>query len=431
MLFRLPWPMCPSSSTRCETQPLLPVYAMLFFLQCARSMYIVLVSWFALQITREIASVGKVLICWQLLAFTVGPFIGPLIDRCSRRTVFAVGETIHGSGVALLAFIASARSPDHTPISLLYATACFVSAGSLLSYPSSQAMIQAVGTGLLKRTVSFAILFGQLGNIVGAAIGGLCLPLLGVAGSLTICAVASFGAAMFASLGDDQDRIVPTPPCPHIQDLIAGLLETFRNPRLKLAGCALLLAYASAHGSNALLAGFARYELKLPPHLYGWLAAMYSGGGLIGSVAFAWLSGVARERLLIAVGAVLLAAATAGFSTSQTMVEAVLWQGLIGLSFMMVRAGSEVMILKTVAVRMVGRVRSNIDAGIGLVAVLVYLIPSLVPNIPAGHVFVGLAGLFACGSCAILWMEWQDAKVERARRRGTHVDPGRPAGKGH
>ncbi|WP_353646849.1 MFS transporter [Mesorhizobium sp. WSM2239] len=114
---------------------------MLFAMQCARSMFIVLISWFALQITGEIASVGKVLICWQLLAFTVGPFLGPVVDRFRRRTLFVIGEIVHGAGLVLLALIAFAYSPERTPITFLYGTACLVSVGSLLSYPSSQALI--------------------------------------------------------------------------------------------------------------------------------------------------------------------------------------------------------------------------------------------------------------------------------------------------
>ncbi|UVK49503.1 MFS transporter (plasmid) [Mesorhizobium sp. AR07] len=425
MLFRREWPVYPR--TRCLSQSVLPIYAMLFAMQCARSMYIVLVAWFALQITGEIASVGKVLICWQLLAFTIGPFIGPLIDRSRRRTMFVIGETIHGTGVGSLAFIAWANSPAHTPISVLYATACVISVGSLLSYPSSQALIQRAGARLLMRTVSLGIFSSQIGNIVGAAVGGFCLTVLGVLASLAICAASSFLAAMFASFLDDEGRIRPTRPNPHMHDLIAGLLATVRNPRLKVAGYALLLAYASAHASNAFLAGFARYELKLPSNHYGWLAAMYSGGGLIGSVTFAGFSGVARERLLIGAGTVLLACATAAFSTSQTMVQAVLWQGLIGLSFVMVRAGSDVTILKTVSGRMVGRVRTNVDAGIGVIAVLIYIIPTLVPGIHARNIFLGLACLFGCGSCAILWMQWSGAKAARPQCHDGHVNPDHPS----
>ncbi|WP_210242333.1 MFS transporter [Mesorhizobium sp. B2-6-4] len=384
----------------------MPIYAMLFTMQCARSMYIVLVSWFALQIGGDIASVGKVLICWQLLAFTVGPFIGPLIDRSRRRTVFVTGELVHGAGVGLLALIVWSCSPGRTPISVLYATACFVSIGSLLSYPSSQALLQQAGARFLTRTVSLGIFSSQVGNIAGAAAGGLCLALSGLASSFAVCAVFSFMAAALAGLLIEEDHASPVQYSPHMQHLMGGLFETVRNPHLRVAGCGLLLAYASAHASNALLVGFARHELKLSPDLYGWLAAMYSGGGLIGSITLTLLSGFAQERILVAVGTILLAAATAALSTSQTMAQALCWQGLIGLSFMMVRAGSDVTILKTVSTGMVGRVRSNIEAAIGVVAIGVYLLPTLASGVPARHIFLGLACVFACGSGAILRMQW-------------------------
>jgi MFS family permease len=412
---------------RCVGQSAVPIYGMLFAMQCARSMFIVLVSWFALQITGETASVGKVLICWQLLAFTVGPFIGPLLDRFSRRTMFAIGETIHGVGVSLLAVIAFAHSPGHTPLAVLYAAACVISVGSLLSYPSSQALLQLAAAGPLVRTVSFGILCAQVGNIVGAALGGLCLPLAGAASGLSICAVSSFLAVAFASfLNLGQHHICPEHDNRHVQGLFRGFLEIVRNPHLKVAGCALLLAYASAHASNALLAGFALYELKLSPDLYGWIAAMYSGGGLIGSVVLAKFSGVASEKVFISVGSVLLAAATAAFSTSQTLAEAVLWQGCIGLSFMMVRVGSDVTVLRTVPNRMVGRVRSNIDAGIGLTAILIYLLPSIATDIGARQIFLGLSCVFACGICGILWMQRDMAAEEKARRHHDRVDETHP-----
>jgi predicted MFS family arabinose efflux permease len=393
---------------------------MLFTMQCARSMYIVLVSWFALQISDDVASVGKVLICWQLLAFTVGPFVGPLIDRSRRRTMFAFGETIHGGGVVVLALIAWSCSPDRTPIFVLYGTACFVSVGSLLSYPSSQALLQAAGRQWLTRTVSLGIISSQIGNIIGAAIGGLCLAHSGLPGSLAICGTFSFASAAIALIFA-SDEGATTLRSRHLHDMIGGLVQTVKDPRLRLACCALLLAYASAHASNALLAGFARYDLKLPSQLYGWLAAMYSGGGLIGSIALAWLSGMAMESITIVAGTILLAAGTAAFSTSQSATEAMLWQGVIGLSFMMVRAGSDVTILKTVESRMVGRVRSNIDAGTGLVAVAVYVVPTLAPGVSARHIFLALACVFACGSVVILSMQCRAAAVERPRSRN---DPG-------
>lgn len=405
MVFRVrkPAPRCPG--TRCPAQSILPLYAMLFAMQGARSMYIVLVSWLALQRTGDLASVGKNLICWQFLAFTLGPFVGPLIDRSRRRMVFALGEAIHGAGVGLLAVIAWTWSPQHTPVGVLYATACFISIGSLLSYPSSQALIQLVGARSLARTVSVSILSGQVGNVVGAGAGGLCLAGLGMSGGLALCATSSFLAMAFANLLNVQTDIGPTHSGGHLQDLVAGLRQTLASRSLRSACLALLLAYASAHASNALLAGFVRSELALPSTSYGWLAAMYSGGGLIASVTLAFFSGVVRERILISLGTVVLAAATAALSTAQTMAEAVLWQALIGLAFTMVRAGSDVTLLKALSTRMVGRVRSNIDAAIGLVAMLVYLVPTLAPGQSARQLFLALAGVLACGSGAVLWMQ--------------------------
>lgn len=413
MLFRREQLTHPHTGTNGFVRPASGIYAMLFAMQGARGMFIVLISWFALQITGEIASVGKVLVCWQLLALTVGPFMGPLIDRFPRRILFTIGETIHGLGVGLLAAIAFRTSPEQTPIAVLYGTACLVSLGSLLSYPSSQALLQLVGEHQPIRTVSSGMISIQVGNIVGATLGGVCLKLAGVSPGLAVCAALSFAAAALVNLLQQENRIHSAFRVCRMPDWRRGILEIFRNPHLSLACWALLLAYASAHASNALLAGFVRADLKLSSDLYGWIAAMYSGGGLVGSVVLGRFSEVVSERALIAIGSVLLAAATAAFSTSQSFGEALLWQGFIGLSFMMVRVGSDATVLKHVPNQMIGRVRSNVDAGIGLTATLIYLIPSFAGRGSARHTILGLSALFAAWSCSILWSQWRAAAAER------------------
>lgn len=383
----------------------LPLYSMLFAMQCARSMFIVLISWFTLEITGNVTSVGKVLICWQLLAFTVGPFLGPHLDRLPRRHLFVFGETLHAVGVLLLSLVAVCLSPIDIPIAALYVCACLISLGSLLSYPCSQALLQRTGKDMLARAVAFSLLCIQLGNIVGAALAGLCLPLTGVGGGLTICAVWSFVAvASTWLLKLDNDRCVRMPRANHGLLLLAGVVSTVGNPRLRASLCALMLAYASAHASNALLAGFARDDLKLTGELYGWIAAMYSGGGLLGSAVLARFIDKLDASVFMTVGSVLVSLATALLSTAHTFAEAMLWQGLIGLSFMMIRVAGDVAVLKAVPNRMVGRVRSNIEAGIGLAAIAVYLIASF-SNLGARHTFLGLSGLFACAAIAVVSLE--------------------------
>lgn len=384
----------------------LPLYSMLFAMQCARSMFIVLISWFTLEITGNVTSVGKVLICGQLLAFTVGPFLGPHLDRLPRRHLFVFGETLHAVGVLLLSLVAVCLSPIDISIAALYVCACLISLGSLLSYPCSQALLQRrAGKDMLARAVAVSLLCIQLGNIVGAALAGLCLPLTGVGGGLTICAVWSFVAvASTWLLKLDNDRCVRMSRANHGLLLLAGVVSTVGNPRLRASLCALMLAYASAHASNALLAGFARDDLKLSGELYGWIAAMYSGGGLLGSAVLARFIDKLNASVFMTVGSVLVSLATALLSTAQTLAEAMLWQGLIGLSFMMIRVAGDVAVLKAVPNRMVGRVRSNIEAGIGLAAIAVYLIASF-SNLGARHTFLGLSGLFACAAIVVVSLE--------------------------
>lgn len=390
------------------------LYVMLFFMQCARSMFIVLISWLTLQITGKTAAVGEVLICWQVVAFAIGPLIGPHLDRLPRRRVFAAGETVHAFAVMLVGLTAQMLAPERFPLLALYCCACMASLGSLLSYPSSQALLQRVGGSLLTRTVGLGILCVQMGNIAGAALAGLCLSVVGIAGGFFLCATSSLIAVLFTLLlAVDEGGLGRTRHPQHASAILVGLALIARNRRLGFAACALMLAYASAHASNALLAGFVRYDLKLPAKFYGWLAAMYSGGGLLGSFALAGAISKVESRFFIPVGLILLSLATAMLSTAQSLASAMVWQGLIGLSFMMVRVAGDVMVLRSLPHRLVGRVRSNIEAGISLVAIIVYLIASLSDMAPR-HTYLALGCLFALTACAIVWI---------GRRRTACADP--------
>jgi predicted MFS family arabinose efflux permease len=383
---------------------LLPIYAMSFAMQCARSMYIVLISWLALEITNEISAVGRVLVFWQLLGFTVGPLIGPFVDRFRRRTIFMVGESAHGAGIALLALLMLVALAEPPGIHVLYATACLVSVGSLLSVPAVQALIQLTGGGILMRAISLGIFSGQIGNIVGAITGGLCLKLFGMTASLAVCAGFSFAAAALATLLRTDERCSErrTERHTHLSDLAGGFKEIARNPDILLAAFAILVAFSSSHATNALLAGFARYELELSPDRYGWIAMMYSGGGLLGSITLACFSMGVQKRFLLCFGSALLAVATAGFSTASTLSQAMFWQGLVGLSFTALRVGGDATILQCVPNAMVGRVRSNIEGAVGLMAIAIYCLPSLLAGVAIREIYMGFAGAFAISACIIV-----------------------------
>lgn len=392
----------------------LPIYAMFFAMQCARSMYIVVVSWFALHITGEVSAVGKVLVCWQLLGFAAGPFVGTLVDRFKRRSVFIVGECIHGGGIGLLAVYALIWSPDQTSMPVLYVTACIVSVGSLLSFPAIQALVQLVGGKVLMRTISVGMFSGQIGNIAGAVIGGLCLAVFGIAWGLIACASFSIIAAVFAFLlrVDEGDRGREMPRA-KFSGLVEGMAEIIGRPPVLLAGFAILLAYSSAHAANAFLAGFTRYDLNLSANEYGWIAAMYSGGGLFGSIALAYFSNAMRERYLLRYGAFLLAASAVGFSTAGSMGQAIFWHALAGLAFTALRVGSDVTILKMVPNDMIGRVRSNIQAGVGMLAITIYFIPSLFPDLAIRQIYLVFGCVVFVAALGIIWMQSQSEAVNK------------------
>ena len=402
------------------------VYGILFTGIFSQSMFYIIVSWLALKITGSVAAVGLVLVWRPLLSVTVGPFIGVLVDRSNRCTLFILGQILQAVGIIWLIYNVHMYPLGQIEMMPLYVTACVVYLGILLSAPTSQGLLQAVGAASLTRVVTIGVGSIQTADILGVLFGGIAIALLGFGGSLMVAAAFSLTAAGLAlplrtvgrlRKGTQRDKYATA--------IVDGFRLIFNNHRLFMTCLAIALIWSTAHVTMALLGAFTMIELKLGAQAYGWIDAMWGVGTVVGSVVLVWLPGSVVRCYLLRFGLLLLAVSTFGFSMAQGLWSAMLLHGLMGIAFAVNRTAYDAYVLETVDSEMVGRVRNNIEATIGAIGIFVYLSPSLYADLPIRTIYVGFAVVLGIAASALLiWRHRLDAAVELPiARLKTHSHP--------
>lgn len=390
--------------------PPLLVYIVIFAAQCSRTMFVIIVSWLALSITSEVASVGRVLVWSPLLSLFIGPFIGVAVDHYSRHRLLIVGEVIRIAGLIWLVLNINMGLKDLMP---LHATAFIVYLGGLASIPSTHGLLQKIGSESITRIVTGAVSIGLAAEVVGAVGAGVAIGLFGTVTSLMICIAFSAVSAAFATTlkgeGVEANRIKDLS---FVTEFTEGIRIIVRDRQLLLTCLTLTCAWAMAQTSLALLAGFTRFELRLGADAYGWIDAMWGGGGIAGAVTMACVARPACSCNLLAFGLLFLATATAAFSLSQDFWTALVFHGLMGAAFAFNMAICDAHILRTVKVGAIGRVRNNVQAAIGAVGVAVFLSPILYGDLPVRVLYLAFSAVVGAFA-AMLLMEGRRHDPER------------------
>lgn len=372
------------------------LWALMLIVQLSRCMYFVVMAWFALELAGDIAAVGRVLVWTSLLNLIVGPFLGTVVDRFRRRALFMAGEGLRMAAVAGLALYAWLLSAALAELPALYLTAAVVACGSLLSVPAIQGLIQLAAGSEVTRVLSLGVAAAQLGNAAGAALGGLAIVCLGIERALGLCAFLSLLAlCVCAPLRLEGAPVPPERPFHYGKELLLGVQALWARPALLLTCLTIALAWSASQASTVLLPAFARLDLGLGANAYGWIDAMWALWGMAGGVLLGVTARPLIERFLRQWGLLLLAGATAGFALSQSLGQALLLHGAMGLVFVLCCTASDAWVLKQVERHMIGRIRNNIQALIGLLGIAIYLGPGVLAGLSPRLLYLGFAALLA------------------------------------
>jgi MFS family permease len=263
-------------------------------------------------LTHSSLQVGLISLA-QLIPFVLGSLVGGSIgDAVDRRTLLVVTGALLGVTSVLLAVNSVGGDPSLLVLYVVSAVAAgltgVASTARMASVPSMVAVEH------LTAAFAFVQIVFQVGTVVGPALSGILIHLVGVAW------VYAIDAATYVAVLITSAMLSPLPPVegtqrPGLGSIAEGL--RYLRGRQLLQGVYLIDINAMVFGMpRALFPAMANgvFSSVGPPSVVlGFLYAAPGVGALVGAVTTGWVSSLRRQALAVVVAVMLWGAAIALF----------------------------------------------------------------------------------------------------------------------
>ncbi|MDP9411736.1 MAG: MFS transporter [Actinomycetota bacterium] len=313
-------------------------------------------AWLVLQLTDSALALGLIALCYAVPVILLPPVGGLLADRADRVTILKVtGAIMVVEPLALAALLATGNAP----LWVLYADTVLVAAVYAFNSPARQALVPALvpREHLLSATSLMSVVWTGTA-LLGPALGGLLLPLLGAAwlfalNGLTTLAVLVPLFLLRGVRGREADGATRAG-----RGVTAGLRFAWgHRPVLGLLGIVACVSLLDG-GYQTLLPVFARDVWHAGPDAFGLMRSIPGAGALLAGVGLAALREVSGKGTL-AVGALLvLCGALAGFALSPAYALGLVALFAIGLASSVCATAVQTLLQLSVP----GRVRGSVMA---------------------------------------------------------------------
>jgi MFS family permease len=296
-------------------------------------------AWLVLALTHSAVAVGILAAC-QFVPFTVlGLLAGVVVDRLDNWRTVVVTQAIRMVLAAALAAIVLAGVVE---VWMVYTLAALTGIVLVLDAPSRQALtFRMVGRRELPNAVALNSSLFNAARIVGPGIGGVLIATLGVGPAFAINA-ASFVAVLAGLLLMDPGALVRVDAAHEGPTIVGGLREGMsyarRSPHVRLVLAMLLGISTIAMNFNVLLPVLARRTLESGPSVFGFIAACFGAGALVGGLLTASLSRASWKAIVAGAGGLGLAELV--LAPQHSLVPAAALLFVIGVCFTLYTANS-------------------------------------------------------------------------------------------
>lgn len=305
-------------------------------------MVAVTVGWHIYEITRDPWSLGLVGLAEVIPFFCVAPFSGYLVDHLPRRKLGAVACLVLAVNAAVLALVAADVIPSHA-LWPIYAAIAVGGIGRSFIGPVHNALFARVlRREQFVRGASIGSVVFQTGLVMGPAIGGVLIAVIGKSFTYALATAFALGAAAALLWMPVTEPALPQQRGPIFASIAEGLRFVFGH-QLLLAALALDMFAVLLGGAISLAPAFIKEILHAGPEALGILRAAPA----LGSVAVAiWLS---RHPLQAGAGRILLLAVSGfGLCMIGFGLSTVLWLSALFLLLSGVCDGVSVVVRSTI-----------------------------------------------------------------------------------
>jgi predicted MFS family arabinose efflux permease len=320
------------------------------------------------------AAASGVLIAAGIPALVVGPFAGVFVDRWNRRRTMLTADAARAVlvvGLVPLSFSSVTTGlPRGAQLAIVYAVVAAAACFSQFFGPSRFAMLGViVPESDVPKASSLMMSATYTASIVAPPLAAPLLFAAGVRWALLINA-ASFavsfvtirlvrpGSTAPAADAAPADDSASAGKASYWHDFAEGV-RFFRTSRILVAvtvGVAITVLGAAAF--NAVNVFFLLTNLHASASLYGTIGMSEGIGGLLGTVAFAWVMTKIDIGRVFCAGLILAGLAVVGYSRMSDLIPALILTAMIGAVAAGVNVAASPLVLKAAPQDMIGRVTS-------------------------------------------------------------------------
>ncbi|HEX2825923.1 MAG TPA: MFS transporter [Burkholderiales bacterium] len=245
----------------------------------ARWADMVVIGWLTLELTNSALMVG-IVAGSKMAGYFAAPFMGVIADRMDKRRLLILAAVIN---VAVSAFMLLLFATGLLQLWHVIALALVSSLTWSADHPTRQAFVpELVDKEHLTNAIALNAVAVEITVVVGPALGGVLIPVLGMSGAYAlIAAIYVFDTIVLCMLPSSKHVAANVAESP-AKSLVGGLRYVWSNQTvLVLLVVACLLNMLAAPYRYAFLPVFARYVLDTGPAGYGMLTAMAGVGAFV------------------------------------------------------------------------------------------------------------------------------------------------------
>ena len=280
----------------------------------ARWADMVVVGWLTLDLTDSPLMVG-IVAGSKMAGYIAAPFMGVVADRMDRRLLLIIAAAVNLAVtlIMLLLFAFNALALWH-----VIALALVGSLTWAVDNPTRQALVpDLVDKEDLANAIALNAVAVEITVVIGPALGGLLIPVLGMTGAyVLIAAIYLLDVVVLLRMGPTK-RSTPVAKESPMRSLIGGFKYVWGNQTvLVLLVIAFMLNLLAAPYRYSFLPLFARYVLDAGPAGYGMLTAMAGIGALVAGIWVVSIGNVKYKGRLVVISSLAWPAALLLFAYS-------------------------------------------------------------------------------------------------------------------
>ena len=312
------------------------------------------VDWLVLELTGNVALVGLTVTLQFAPTLLLGPWAGVLSDRLNRRAVLIATQTI---GTLANGILAALVLLGWVQVWHVFLVAALTGAAMAIDGPSRSAFVsEMVGVGRLRNAVGLNAAIFHLGGLIGPAISGVLIAVIGSGWSIAANAVTSAVAVVALAIMRTRELL----PSPRVAPQRGQIREALHYIRAKptIFWPIVLLAFNALFGMSlpVLFTAAATELYDTGAAGYGLYSSLAAVGALTGAILSSMRKTVRLRGLVVAVIIYGSVTAFAGFAPFYPLFLAALVS--IGLARLMFGAAAESMTQLSTNMAIRGRVMS-------------------------------------------------------------------------